>query len=93
MIIALDAMGGDKAPDINVEGAVLASKYTDHEVLLVGKQELLYPLLDKYAKIHAVLPSKIKVINATEVIEMHESPASAVRQKKILQWQFVQSWL
>ncbi|MDD5021171.1 MAG: phosphate acyltransferase PlsX [Endomicrobiaceae bacterium] len=82
MIIALDAMGGDKAPDINIEGAVLATKYTEHEVLLVGKQEVLYPLLDKYAKIHNVLSSKIKIINATEVIEMHESPASAVRQKK-----------
>ncbi len=82
MIIALDAMGGDKAPDINVEGAVLAVKHTSHEVLLVGKQEALYPLLDKYSKLHGITPSKIRIVNATEVIEMDESPANAVRQKK-----------
>ena len=40
MILALDVMGGDRAPDINVEGAILAVKQTDNDVILVGKEDL-----------------------------------------------------
>lgn len=82
MILALDAMGGDKAPEINVEGAILATKQLDHEILLVGKQDIIYTQLDKLSKKYNISAKKIKVVNATEVIKMEESPAIAARQKK-----------
>ena len=82
MILALDAMGGDKAPDINVEGAILAVKQTFNEVILVGKQNVLYAKLEKLSKKYTFPKDKIRVVNATEVIEMWEHPANAARQKK-----------
>ncbi len=78
MKIALDAMGGDKAPHVTVEGAVLAARESKNQILLVGKEAILKQELSKY-KIKG-LP--IEVVNATEIVEMDESPALAVRQKK-----------
>ena len=54
MILALDAMGGDKAPDINVEGAILAVKQSDNDVILVGKQDILYAQMDKWSKKYSI---------------------------------------
>ena len=82
MIIALDAMGGDKAPDINVEGAILAVKQSDNDVLLVGKQDILYKQLEKWSAKYTFPADRIKVVNASEVIEMDEQPANAARHKK-----------
>jgi glycerol-3-phosphate acyltransferase PlsX len=74
--IALDGMGGDHAPDVVVEGAVLAARELGTRVLLVGPQQELERRLGKDA---ASLP--IEVVNATQVVEMNEHPANAVRQK------------
>ncbi len=82
MILALDAMGGDKAPDINVEGAILAVKQTNNEVILVGKEDTIFAQLEKWSKKYNFPKEKITVVNATEVIEMGEHPASAARHKK-----------
>ena len=82
MILALDAMGGDKAPDINVEGAILAVKQSDDDILLVGKQDILYAQLDKWSKKYSFDKHRIRVVNATEIIEMGEHPANAARHKK-----------
>jgi glycerol-3-phosphate acyltransferase PlsX len=82
MILALDAMGGDKAPDINIEGAILAVKQSDDDVLLVGKQDIIYAQLDKWSKKYSFDKNRIRVVNATEVIEMGEHPANAARHKK-----------
>ena len=51
MILALDAMGGDRAPDINVEGAILAVKQTNNDVILVGKEDIIHAQLEKWSKI------------------------------------------
>ena len=64
MILALDAMGGDKAPDINVEGAILAVKQTFNEVILVGKQDVLYAKLEKFSKQYTFPKDKIRIVNA-----------------------------
>ena len=40
-IIALDAMGADRAPKPEVEGAILAARHYDVEVVLVGKEEVI----------------------------------------------------
>ena len=50
MILALDAMGGDRAPDINVEGAILAVKQTDNDIILVGKEDVIHAQLEKWSK-------------------------------------------
>jgi glycerol-3-phosphate acyltransferase PlsX len=74
--IALDGMGGDHAPDVVVEGAVLAARELGVRILLVGPQR---ELETKLGKDGGALP--IEVVNATQVIEMDEHPANAVRQK------------
>ena len=82
MILALDAMGGDRAPDINIEGAILAVKQTDNDVVLVGKEAVIRAQLEKWSKKYNFPKEKISVVNATEVIEMGEHPANAARHKK-----------
>ncbi len=78
MRIAVDGMGGDKAPGVVVEGAVLAAQEYNVEVLLVGQQEVIEENLGKYN----LGKGKIKIIHASQVIAMGESPTEAVRRKR-----------
>lgn len=78
MRIAVDAMGGDFAPEAAVEGAVIARRDYGARVLLVGRQESIRKEL---ARLGANDP-EIEVLDAPGVIEMHEPPAQAVRRKK-----------
>jgi phosphate acyltransferase len=78
MIIALDGMGGDRAPAEPVAGALLAHRELDMQVALVGATELLREELSK----HGAVPSGIEIIDAQEAIGMDEQPVQAVRQKK-----------
>jgi glycerol-3-phosphate acyltransferase PlsX len=78
--IAIDAMGGDYAPDEIVKGVVTASK--KHENLrfyLFGLSEKINPLLATYEQEEV---KNIKVVHAPEVIEMGEEPVRAIRSKK-----------
>ncbi|MBI4559967.1 MAG: phosphate acyltransferase PlsX [Candidatus Hydrogenedentes bacterium] len=77
MRIALDAMGSDGAPYPEVEGAVVAGRSPDIEVVLVGNESQLNSCLATYPR-----NGKVSVVHASEVITMHDSPALAVRQKK-----------
>ena len=77
--VALDAMGGDNAPEAIVEGAVLAAKELNlEEVLLIGDQEQVKRELDKYR----LQGAKVSTIHAPQVVEMHESPSRALRVKR-----------
>ena len=78
MRIILDGMGGDDAPGAVVEGAVLASKEIDHEIVIIGQEELIKQELKKYKYNH----EKITVADAREVITNDEAPVRAVRSKK-----------
>ena len=80
MRIALDAMGGDGAPDDIIAGAVEAANLLDKddELHLVGPEELINSKLASYHLKNSI----IKVVNATETIEMDESPVIALRTKK-----------
>jgi glycerol-3-phosphate acyltransferase PlsX len=87
MIIALDAMGGDNAPSINIEGTILAFKAkpdSKTKVLLIGQEKLLKEELAKYEKKHKLKLSadNVEIVNADEVIDMHDHPAQSVRNKK-----------
>ena len=77
--VAVDAMGGDNAPFINVKGAVDAVKESDAlKVFLVGKKDVVESELSKYD----YDKDKIEIVDATEVIEMAEPPVMAIRKKK-----------
>ena len=80
MRIALDAMGGDFAPKNNVEGAVLALKEYRHieKLFLVGDATAI----DTELKRIGYRDERIEVFHASEVVDMHESGAKAIRQKK-----------
>jgi len=76
--IAVDAMGGDYAPEEIVKGSVLAAKEYKVSVLLVGQVEKVQAELDKYD----TTGLDIEIVKADEVIEMCEAPGSAIRRKK-----------
>ncbi|CAA9242615.1 MAG: Phosphate:acyl-ACP acyltransferase PlsX (EC [uncultured Chloroflexi bacterium] len=78
MKVAVDAMGGDQAPQVVVEGAVLAAR-EGHAVVLVGREPEVRGFLAGYPGAEQ-LP--IEVVHAAEVVGMDEHPATAVRQKK-----------
>ncbi|HOI35378.1 MAG TPA: phosphate acyltransferase PlsX [Mesotoga infera] len=76
--IALDSAGGDKAPKVNLEGALMALKeFPDLEILLVGRQEELSPGLKGYPE-----ASRIRIIDAREVFPMSEKPSLLLRKKE-----------
>jgi len=78
MIISLDAMGGDTAPEVTVHGAVWAARDFDIEVQLVGNPKTITAELAK----HNTTGLRLPVIPASQVIEMTDAPAEAVRRKK-----------
>ena len=78
MNIALDVMGGDHAPGAIVAGAVEAARLYGVTVALVGKPEIIRQELTQ----HATAGLKLPIVPATEVIEMDEKPANAVRAKR-----------
>jgi len=77
MKIAVDAMGGDHAPEHPVAGAVMAARELGADVVLVGQEDAVNDALRR----HSDAPS-ISVVHADEVIAMEESPATALRRKK-----------
>ena len=83
--VALDAMGGDKAPGEIVRGGVEAAVGLDDvKVILVGVQESIEAELAKYPKDveKARKAGRLEVVGATEVLEMDDEPARSVRAKK-----------
>lgn len=77
--VAVDAMGGDYAPEGIVEGVVAAVNERDNvEVLLVGKEEAVNAELDKYT----YPKERVRVVPASEKIETAESPVLAIRTKR-----------
>jgi glycerol-3-phosphate acyltransferase PlsX len=70
--IAVDGMGGDHAPDVVVEGAVLAARELGVNILLVGPEQELKSRLSKGTE-----SPNVEIVNATQVVEMDEHPASA----------------
>jgi len=77
--IVVDAMGGDRSPDANVEGAVLAvNKISDANVILVGDETRIKEKLSAYKYDGA----RLSVLHAAEVIDCNEKPTDAIRNKK-----------
>ncbi len=83
MKIILDAMGGDNAPDANIKGAVNAINKIKAEVILVGKEETIRNKVKQfYGKKVEEISKRLKIKNATETIEMDETPTVAIKHKK-----------
>ncbi|TGE32761.1 phosphate acyltransferase PlsX [Desulfosporosinus sp. Sb-LF] len=77
MRIAVDAMGGDYAPEEIIKGALMAAEASPEvQVILVGQKERIQPFLT------GTIPKNLSFYEASEVIEMDEHPANAVRKKK-----------
>ena len=73
--IAVDAMGGDRAPEVVVEGAMLATEELGVEVVLVGQREVVEQELTRHGA------HRLEIVSASQIVEMHESPSSALRKK------------
>lgn len=76
--VALDAMGGDRGPEVTVEGAVAAARELGSTVILVGNEAVLRDHLAR----HDVRGLAMTVRHAPEAVEMGENPMSALRKKK-----------
>lgn len=75
MKIAVDAMGGDHAPQSVVHGAMKASQaFPDLEIILIGDQEKITPYLEDH--------TRVEILHTTETIDAEEGPVQAVRRKK-----------
>ncbi|HUX46901.1 MAG TPA: phosphate acyltransferase PlsX [Desulfosporosinus sp.] len=77
MRIAVDAMGGDFAPEEIIKGTLMAAeRWHDLHLILVGQQERILPFFID------TKPTNISLVEASEEIGMDEHPANAVRKKK-----------
>lgn len=76
MRVAVDAMGGDLAPRAVVEGTVAAARELDVEPILVGVPDRIR------AELRRLRAPAFEVVDAPDVIEMHEHPAMALRRKR-----------
>jgi glycerol-3-phosphate acyltransferase PlsX len=75
--IALDAMGGDHAPDEIVKGALLALEEDPVlEVILVGREDVLRE------KLGGVVPPRLEIQHATEVVDMTDNAMAPIRRKR-----------
>src|ERR1700677_4681757 len=78
-VIALDAMGSDRRPKPEIEGAIQAARHYDVHVLLVGPEPALRAELARYPTA-TTLP--IDVVHASEIISMEDKAVQAVRAKR-----------
>lgn len=79
IVIAVDAMGGDRAPGAAVQGAVLAAQQTGVGVLLVGPEAVI---ASELARVDGHARASVQVLDAPDVVEMHEAPLPALRRKR-----------
>jgi len=78
--IALDAMGGDHGPSVTLPAAIsMLSKHDYLQLILVGKQEVLEPLVASHRGRYG---ERLTVHHASEEVSMHELPSQALRGKK-----------
>ena len=80
MKVIVDAMGGDNAPAEIVKGALAANRSSGVEIVLVGREAEIRKVLSGEGL--KALPAGMTIVNATEVIEICDDPASAFKRKK-----------
>ena len=80
MKIILDAMGGDNAPQAPVLGALEAVKKFGSQITLVGRGSEILEVLQKNGI--SDLPKGIEIVNAEDVVDMHDDPAKVIHKRK-----------
>lgn len=75
--VAVDAMGGDKAPEEIVKGALLALDEKVAHIILVGDREKIEPLISNYK-----LNENLSIIHTSEFICMDEPPTNVIKKKR-----------
>jgi glycerol-3-phosphate acyltransferase PlsX len=78
MWIAVDAMGGDAAPRVAIDGAVAAARHFELGVALVGPQAALEREIARHPDLD---PARVRLVDAPEIIGMEEPPAASLRRK------------
>jgi glycerol-3-phosphate acyltransferase PlsX len=77
--LAIDAMGGDHGPKVTIPASINAlSKYDQLHIILVGDKDLIQKELQK----NKYTNTRLSIQHASEVVEMDESPQSALKNKK-----------
>src|SRR5437764_9656873 len=76
--IAVDAMGSDRGPSVEIDGAVQAAVQYGIPIVLVGHEDRIHDLLRR----HDTGVLSIEVVHASEVITMEDAAATAARRKK-----------
>ena len=84
MIILLDAMGGDNAPDATIRGAVKAIKDIEATVCLIGDKDIINSKIKEFygKKDISEISDRLTIHHATEQIEMCDIPTQAIKHKK-----------
>ena len=80
MKIIIDAMGGDNAPGEIVKGALDALDIFDCEIILTGRGEDILRVLERNNISN--LPAGVEIVNAAEIVEIEDDPATVIREKK-----------
>lgn len=78
MRVSLDAMGGDNAPKVEVEGAIEAAREFGVEVILVGDKDKIASEMEN----HKTKGLPLNIYHASQVVNMNDSPTDSYRQKK-----------
>jgi len=84
MIILVDAMGGDNAPDAVIKGAVKAAGEVESEIMLIGDKEVINSRVKELFgkdKLEDLSP-KFSIYHTTEIITMEDKPTEAIKHKK-----------
>lgn len=76
--VALDAMGGDHAPAVTVQGAVEAARQHGLQVVLVGQEPQLRKELSRLGGV----PRSVDIVHAPDVVSMNDPPTAPVRSKR-----------
>lgn len=84
MVILLDAMGGDNAPDATIKGAVKAINQIEADIVLIGNEQIInQKVKELYGKDNiSEISSKLTIHHTTETIEMEDIPTQAIKHKK-----------
>jgi len=76
--LAVDAMGGDFGPEINIPGSLAAARETGVRLILVGDE----PSIRKELERHAHADVRFEIVHTTQVAGMAEKPSDVLRRKK-----------
>ena len=84
MVILVDAMGGDNAPDAVIKGAVKAAGEVESEIMLIGDKDVINSRVKELfgkEKLEDLSP-KFSIHHTTEIITMEDKPTEAIKRKK-----------